>query len=321
MWDSDSDIYYDEEPPDEFQPDLTKQEPYIQQAVDAINEFFRRRKTPFHFRQLQVLFETQFFHITTAQAIYRLKDRGILRTRRFNAGANAVTFVFPSHLLKSQNTKKILMTHMTSKAKTISLYDSPVIGKDLADHFESLVKHELRSNNLTIVDTHSNEYKNRKWKNSKANLYFIAEHPDGRAFGVQAKNELKPIEKEELEEQLEICSYLNIKPIFIVRYMPFSFTHLIKRQQGFLLVIGNQLWPLGYRKRCETIKTKMSISANVVSEKLKELAPKLRSEWPIEIRTDIPENHSKRLRHWITTGKYPLPTAKNTATMSRRRQA
>lgn len=305
MWDFDFDIYYDEEPPHEFLPDLTKQEPYIQQAEDSLEEFFRRRKTPFHFRQLQVLFETQFFHITTAQTIYRLKDRGILRTQRFNAGANAVTFLFPSYLLNSQNTKKTLTTHMKSKAKTISLQDSPDIAKDLADHFESLVKYELRSNNLTIISTHSNVYKNRKWKKSKANLDFIAEHPDGRTFGVQAKNELKPIEKKELEEQLEICSHLRIKPIFVVRYMPFSFTHLIKQQQGFLLVIGNQLWPLGHRKLCENIKSKMSVSTNLISKKLKELAPKLRSEWPIEIRTDIPVGPSKRLNYWITTGEYP----------------
>jgi hypothetical protein len=294
-----------DEPPDELYHDLTKQEPYIRQAVDSLEEFFRRRKTPFHYSQLKVLFETQFFHITTVQAIYRLLDRGALKRQRLNAGANAVTFVFPSYLLNSKNTKKTLETHMKSKAKTISLYDSPDIAKDLADHFEALVKYELRSNNLTIVSTHSNAYKNRKWTKGKANLDFIAEHPDGRAFGVQAKNELKSIEKKELLEQLDICNHLKIKPIFIVRYMPFSFAHLIKQQQGFLLVIGNQLWPLGHRKLCENIKSKMSLSTNLISKKLKELAPKVRSEWPIEIRTDIPVDASKRLNYWITTGNYP----------------
>jgi hypothetical protein len=194
MW-HDLDILNDDEPPDELLYDLAKQEPYIQQAEESLEEFFRRRKTPFHFSQLKVLFETQFFHITTSQAIYRLLARGILKPQRMNAGANAVTFVFPSYLLNSQNSRKTLETHMKSKAKIISLYDSQDIAKDLADHFESLVKYELRSNNLTIVATHSNEYKNRKWKRSKANLDFITEHPDGRAFGVQAKNELKPIEK------------------------------------------------------------------------------------------------------------------------------
>ena len=253
------DFYYDE-PPEE----LGKQEPYIQQAESAIEEFFRRRKTPFHFRQLQVLFETQFFHITTAQAIYRLINRGFLRTKRYEAGANAVTFVFPSHLLTSLKTEKILNIHMKSKATTIALYDSPIISKDLADHFEGLVKYELRANNLSIVSIHTNEYKKRKWTKTKANLDFIAEHENGRAFGVQAKNELKPIEKNELEEQIKICSYLHIKPVFIVRYMPFSFVPLVKQNEGFLLVIGNQLWPLGYRQLHSKIVSKLSISTKQI---------------------------------------------------------
>jgi hypothetical protein len=97
MWGFDIDILNYDEPPDELLYDLAKQEPYIQQAEESLEEFFHRRKTPFHFRQLQVLFETQFFHITTAQAIYHLKDRGILQTQRFKAGTNVATFVFPSY--------------------------------------------------------------------------------------------------------------------------------------------------------------------------------------------------------------------------------
>lgn len=300
MWDSMYDASYYNEEPSHY---LEKQEPYIQQAEKAIRDFFSRRKMPFHHSQLKVLFETQFFHITTFQAIHRLLNDATLDTKQFKAGANNVDFVFPSYLLKSTKTKHTLFAHMESKAKTISLYDKPDISKDLADHFEALVKSELRANNLVIVDTHSNEYKGRKWEYSKANLDFIAEHTDGRAFGVQAKNELKGIEKNELEEQLAICSYLDLQPIFIVRYMPFSFVPLIRQNQGFLIVIGNQLWPLGYRELCQNIKTKMSIST--ISSSLRELAPKVRTEWPIEVRTEIPEDASNRLKNWITTGEYP----------------
>ena len=303
----DPDDFFDTEPT--YQ--LEKQEPYIEQATKSIEEFFSRRKTPFHFGQLKVLFETQFFHITTTQAIYRLKDRGILKTHQLHAGANDVTFVFPAHLLKSTDTTKTLFTHMKSKAKIISLYDSPEISKNLADHFEALVKSELRANNLKIISTHSNEYNGKKFHASKANLDFIAEHPSGTAFGVQVKNELKSIEKYELEVQLSICSDLQLRPVFIVRYMPFSFVHLIKQKQGLLLVIGNQLWPLGYKHLCDQIRSKMSISPTMVSGKLNKLAPKLRTAWPIEVRTDIPEVPAKHLNYWITTGKYPERSSSN----------
>lgn len=278
------------------------QEPYIERAAQAIREFFARRKTPFHFRQLQVLFETQFFHITIAQAIYRLMDEGYLKTLSRQAGANEATFVFPAHLLDSEKTRSILMTHINSKAKAIAIFDNSIVSKDLGDHFEGLVKYELKSHGLNIISTNSNTYKGRSWTKSRANLDFIAEHPNKTAFGVQAKNELKSIEKPELLEQMEICSHLRVKPLFIVRYMPFSFTPLIKQQDGFLSVIGNQLWPFGYRQKCEIVKKKLSTP---MPEGVKILAPKVRSQWPIEVRADIPEDASKRLNYWITTGKYP----------------
>jgi hypothetical protein len=279
-----------------------KQKFYVDQATEALQEFFSRRKMPFHFRQLQVLFETQFFHITIAEAIYRLIDRGDLDTFDCKAGANNATFVFPSHLLETTKSEQSLHTHIKSKAKIIALYDKASVSKGLADHFESLVKYELRVHGLNIVSKGSNTYNGRTWRKSKANLDFIAAQPNNGAFGVQAKNELKSIDKTELLEQIHICSHLRIKPLFIVRYMPFSFTQFIKEAGGFLAVLGNQLWPQGYRELCETIRGRLSIT---VPESLKRLTPKVRSQWPIEVRGDIPEDVSGRLHYWITTGKYP----------------
>jgi hypothetical protein len=285
---------------------LEVQEQFVAQATQVLQEFFSRRKTPFHFRQLQVLFETQFFHIATAKAIYRLLDDGYLDKKVLQAGANKATFVFPSYLLDSAESERKLLTHIESKAKIIALFDNASISKDLGTHFEGLVKYELRVHGLKIISKGKNEYNGRKWPGGKANLDYIAEGPNKVAFGIQAKNELKSIEQSELFTQIQICSHLKIKPLFIVRYMPFSFTPLIKQNRGFLAVLGNQLWPIGHGQRCETIKRRMSVT---IPESLRKLAPKIRSEWPVEIRADIPEGTSKHLNYWITTGKYPEPTS------------
>jgi hypothetical protein len=194
---------------------------------------------------------------------------------------------------------------MKAKAKIISLYDSSEISKDLADHFESLVKHELRANQLQIIATHANSYKDRQWQQSGANLDFIAEHPDGRAFGLQAKNELKHIEKQELLEQLEICSYLKIKPVFIVRYMPFTFVPTVTARGGFVLILGIQLYPIGHKKICQQIQDKLSIPESQLSRRLRQIAPKMRTRWPIEVATELPEDASNRLSYWLKTGKMP----------------
>jgi len=133
-----------------------KQELYTKGAAGALTEFYRSRNAPFHFRHLQVLFETQYFHISTAKAIYRLIDQGLLTAVPFQAGANEVSFLIPSRALQSPKGDSIVESHMKSKAKVIALYDNPEISKDLGDHFESLVRLELRANQLRVVATHTN---------------------------------------------------------------------------------------------------------------------------------------------------------------------
>jgi hypothetical protein len=279
-----------------------------EQAKAVLTLFFRSRKTPFHYRQIQVLFETEFYHITTTQAIYSLIDDGMLTTQSFTAGANKVTFVFPSHLA-THPYKNTLLSHIRAKAKIISLYDNPDVSRILGNHFESLVKNELRANGLRIVSTNTNQYKTRQWPDSRANLDIIAEHQDGRAFGIQAKNELKPIERNELLLQLSICDYLGLKPVFIVRYMPWSFLTDITAQKGFLLTLGTQIYPLGFNKLCQQIRDKLSISESHVSQKLRQLAPKMRTTWPIEVLTEIPADASERLSFWLRTGRLPTRSA------------
>lgn len=85
-----------------------KQAPYIQQAKNAIKEFFRWRKAPFHFRQLQVLFETQFFHITTTQAIYELINEGLLHPFLIKLVPTTSRLWFPLELLRPKKTNESL---------------------------------------------------------------------------------------------------------------------------------------------------------------------------------------------------------------------
>jgi len=203
---------------------------------------------------------------------------------------------------------------MQAKAKIVALYDSAEVSKDLGHHFEALVRHELRANQLQIVAAHANSYKDRQWQKSGANLDFIADYPDGRAFGIQAKNELKHIELGELLEQLDICDCLRIKPVFIVRYMPWSFVPYVTNRDGFVVTLGTQLYPIGYKKICQQIQDKLSIPENKVSRKLREIAPKMRTKWPIEVSTELPQDASDRLSYWFKTGK--LPPARMTPLVS-----
>ena len=147
----------------------------------------------------------------------------------------------------------------------------------------------------------------KEWTATNHTLDLIADYEDGRAFGVEAKNQLASIERKGLSVKLEMCEYLGLKPIFIVRYMPWSFVPDVTRKGGFVLTLGDQIYPLGYRRLCQEIQDKLSLSESQVSKRLKDLAPKMRTRWPVQVRTFLPEDACERLSYWLKTGRLPLP--------------
>jgi len=290
---------------DEYVDQYLKYEPYTQRAKRILKEFFRQRKTPFYFRQLQVYFESEVFHIATAQAVYQLENEGFLKRSPCRVSANEVIFVFPARILETNKAQQILESHMTSTAKVVAKYDSSEVSRDLGEHFESLVSHELRANQLHIDSIHTRSYKGKEWTTTLHTLDVIADCEDGRAFGVEAKNQLASIEKDELDIKLEMCDYLGLKPIFIVRYMPWSFVPAVTDKGGFVLTLGDQIYPLGYRKLCQEIQNKLSLSETQISRRLKDLAPKIRTRWPVRVSTSLPEDACQRLSYWLRTGRLP----------------
>lgn len=277
------------------QPQLT----FIKQANRALQLFFRWRKTPFYLRQLQVLFETQFFHITTTQAIYQLVDEGILSKIPYQTPSTHLEFIVPSKVAQNPQASKALHAHMKVKARLVDKYSLKEVTKDLGDHLESLVKQELRANGLKNIQHEANSYGGKTWNKTGHDLDFIADYPYGIAFGVEVKNELGHIDPKEFSIKLEMCQYLGLRPIFIVRYMPWSFTPSVTQQGGYMITLGNQIYPLGYRRFVQELKSKLSLPYVRTSEILMSIAPKLRQEWPLEVRTDLPEDVSLRLATWF----------------------
>jgi len=169
-----------------------KQLAAVKQAKQALSLFFRWRKIPFYLRQLQVLFETQFFHITTTQAIYQLVDDGMLAKIPFDTASTHLEFIVPSKVAQNPQASKALHAHMKVKAKLVDKYSLKEVTDDLGDNLESLVKQELRANGLINIQKESNSYGGKVWTKTGHDLDFIAEHPHGVAFGIEVKSELPP---------------------------------------------------------------------------------------------------------------------------------
>lgn len=104
-----------------------------------------------------------------------------------------------------------------------------------------------------IVGTHTSEHNNKKWTKTNHDLDFIAEHESGELdIGIEAKNTLPIIEREELDIKLAMCEYLRIRPVFAVRWIK-PYTELIRTKGGFSWVFKTQIYPPGFEQLTKTL--------------------------------------------------------------------
>ena len=88
----------------------------------------------------------------------------------------------------------------------------------------------------------TNEFLNKKWQESSHDLDFIFEK-DGIAYGIEVKNTLGYMDHEEFTTKIKLCKHLGILPVFAVRMLPGNWIQEVRREGGFALILGHQLYP------------------------------------------------------------------------------
>jgi hypothetical protein len=63
------------------------------------------------------------------------------------------------------------------------------------------------------------EWQGRRWERTEHNLDRVFE-ADGRAYGIEIKNTLKYIGRGELSLKIEMCQFLGLVPLFVMRFAP-----------------------------------------------------------------------------------------------------
>lgn len=68
------------------------------------------------------------------------------------------------------------------------------------------------------VAAETNEWRGAKWTQTNHDLDFIFEK-NGIFYGVEVKNALGRIERDEIDVKVSICRHLGLVPFFVVRWM------------------------------------------------------------------------------------------------------
>lgn len=229
---------------------------YEAEAKDELTLFFDKSdKEVFHKKEIEIKFEKEYFHWITAAAINELINEEILGEEKMPLlrGAEA-KFVFNKRL--RYNKRKI-----KKKWKVIKEYSNPLIGRASGIHAESLFLIALVMKGFTPKGRNVNEYEGKKWRKTKHDLDFIIQK-DGIAYGCEVKNTFNYIDRKVLDIKLEICEYIGVKPVFIMRHSPKSYNNEIIERGGFALIFETKIFPYGQEKLIEKIRKTMDLSVD-----------------------------------------------------------
>jgi hypothetical protein len=260
-----------------------------------------------------VLYENDFFPWITSDAIHILVEDGFLtsfaKTDIPNASAQFPrlgNIVFVVRTEPYQANPALVKTHAKNIAKLVNSYTDPNITRALGDHLEGLVKAEIRAHQFSIVATHTNQYRGRTWTTTGHNLDLVAEHASGSLnIGVEIKNTLDIMDAKEIDTKIDMCHFLGLVPVFAVRWMK-PYIDCISNQGGFSWIFKTQIYPPGFWDFTHTLFAKLSALNRNDSHNH-------RLEFPIAVRTSIPERAATTFKKWTQRAIANPPQANPTA--------
>lgn len=265
--------YYNEYP----EPEYEEKELFEEAVTDDVRKFFLKKdhwiyqygspskcdiNSPYHRKQIEVLFEKKYFQWVTGRAVDTLIKEGFLKEEKGEIG----NFVYRSDI-------RYIKRKIKEREKIIKRYSDPTITKAIGAYAEMLFSFLFEIQKFNVVGRDTNEYSDRKWKRTKDRLDFILEK-SGLSYGIEVKNTLGYIEKEEFWVKIEMCKYLGLIPLWILRSAPATQMEDIKRNNGFIILFKTQIYPPGQEPLVRDIWNYTRLPVNV----WKELPPKIKMQ-------------------------------------------
>jgi hypothetical protein len=250
--DNNIDDRYDYDDIDYTEP-LHPRDKQVDIAKDELKNFFKEHaEEVFYLKQLEVRFENTYYHWITAKAINELIREGYLGCTEKPLGEKTrVKFVFAKSY-------RYYRRQLNEMLKIIKQYSNPEIAFACGRQAEVLFLNALAHRGFLSHGENINEFKGKKWIKTKHNLDFIVER-DNIAYGCEVKNRFDYIDRDEMRTKLEICEFLGIKPMFIMRSSPTSYNYEIIQKGGYAMIFVCQIYSFGSSGLVKKITEKLGM--------------------------------------------------------------
>ena len=244
--------YYGEHIDSEVYPS----DPKTQEVKDLLlKEFSQNPKGVYYQRQLEVWYEKKFFHWVTDRALREQEDEGKI-----------IVDYFPIKVGEHKNRLKIITLSSNryyrrpakQVMKLVEEYCSPEITQDVGLIGQEMFKVAYARFGYRLIKEDAGEFNGKVWRRSKKDLDFIVEK-NGAYFGCEVKNTLGYIDKNEIDEKIDMCKFFGIIPVFIMRYSPTVWNNEIYEKGGFVQIFDKQIFPPGRKKLVDRLREELKL--------------------------------------------------------------
>jgi hypothetical protein len=227
----------------------------------------------FYQRQIETRYEGQFFHWITAKAVNELAAERVFSSETVPLLGNASIRFYWSP--KNRYWKR----RANAIRKLVLAFSESSMSHAIGRQGEVMFDAALPRVGLLPVPPYKNvkSFADRAWTKTKHDLDRVFAR-DGITYGVEIKNTLSYIDKDELDIKLEMCAHLGLRPLFVMRMAPKSYMYQIQQRGGFGLIFGKQLYPYGQEAFAKTIQQELRL--------------------PVDCIRDVPEGHLQRFNSW-----------------------
>ncbi|HET6995185.1 MAG TPA: hypothetical protein VFI06_09410 [Chitinophagaceae bacterium] len=222
-------------------------------AREKIIDFFEANKEKvFYSRQVEVIFEDNYFHWITNRVLRRLAAERKIRfeKRPLKLGTTITLYWHPSFRYYKREASYLV--------DIVNKYSESSNSVALGDHGENLVIKGFAKFGYIIKGLEIKEYGGRSWTDSDHDLDIIMEK-DNIGYGVEIKNKLSYIDKDEFDIKIKICHHLRVKPVFVNRMLPAIWIEELRSAGGFALILKYQLYPRFLSDQARILREHLSL--------------------------------------------------------------
>ncbi|MCA0302501.1 MAG: hypothetical protein LCH95_08840 [Proteobacteria bacterium] len=217
-----------------------------------MTEFFPEdAQEVFYGRQLEVWLEKSYFHWITRKALVELREEKRIKFSKEATALHEAHFYWPrKHRYPRRQIQEIV--------KLIDEFSEPAFTRAVGHHAEMLFDASLAYTEFKVSAQNVRTWKGRSWSESQHNLDRVIER-DGRAYGVEIKNQLGYIDQTEFELKLRMCQHLRLRPLFMARMMPANYINDVIRGGGFALILGEVFYPLMTDDLAKRVRSRLKL--------------------------------------------------------------